>query len=167
LLPNDGDAYLFQTGETVRQIQTNGDTVTGRILSRFNDTLVLTDAPGIFNTSNTVVGLTSGGSSEVLAVDSTVGAQASGIISSTSIVGANGSIALTEQKGIFMLSDSLTNTINTFRGQTTQAVASITGLDTTKTKLKSGTGNFLYVEQFVPIERDQEQTERFKFIITF
>jgi hypothetical protein len=78
-----------------------------------------------------------------------------------------GTIALTNVNGTFTLSDIETNTINSFKGQTSQAVAKLNGIDSSNSKIVDGSGEFLYVENFVPIVRDPDQTERIKLIIEF
>jgi hypothetical protein len=78
-----------------------------------------------------------------------------------------GTIALTGVNGTFLLSDANTNTINSFKGQTSQSVASLTDIDESRNKLVDGSGEFMYVENFVPIDRDESQTERIKLVIEF
>jgi hypothetical protein len=76
-------------------------------------------------------------------------------------------ISLTDVKSVFSVSDFVSGTINTFVGQTSGAIAELTGQDFSKNYLVDGSGEFLYVENFTPITRQTTQSEKIKLIIEF
>ena len=161
----DGSAYLFEDGEIIVQ---TGTGATGTVVGRFDSVLTITNASGYFATNTAISGAVSNTAIIVTSFDNTFEATAIGSIHEiTSGIGDTAIIALTNTVGNFLLSDDLTNTINTFSGQTSQAIASVTGLDNAKTKLVSGSGEFMYVENMIPITRNVDQTERIKLIVEF
>ena len=161
----DGSAYVFKDGEIVVQ---TGTGAVGTVIGRFDSVLTLTNTSGYFATNTAISGAVSNTAVVVINFDNTFEATAVGSIHEiTSGVGDTAVIALTNTVGEFLLSDDQTNTINTFSGQTSQAIASVTGLDNAKTKLVSGSGEFMYVENMIPIARSVNQTERIKLIVEF
>ncbi len=162
-------AYKFTDGETVTQT-TETNTVSGTVIGRVGNVLTLSAPTSYFSVNNAIVGVTSGETAVVTNYDNTFDATATGAIHEvdlTSGTTGTGTIALTNVNGTFTLSDAETNTINSFKGQTSQAVAKLNGIDTSNTKIVDGSGEFIYVENFVPITRDPDQTERIKLIIEF
>lgn len=163
------DAYKFFEGETVTQT-TDVNTASGVVVGRIGNVLTLSAPTSYFTVNTAIVGQTSGETALVTDYDNTFDATATGaiheVILNSGTVGT-GTIALTNVNGTFTLSDVQTNTINSFKGQTSQAVAKLNGIDTSNTKIVDGSGEFLYVENFVPIARDPDQTERIKLIIEF
>lgn len=160
-----GSAYTFVDGETVTQ-ETTG--ATGKVIARFVDILTLTNTSGNFAVGYNVTGDTSVTPVNVLKFDATFDATAIGNIHEiTPVSGSTKIIALTDVVGSFLLSDTLTNTINTFNGQTSNAIASLTGLDISKNRLVDGSAEVMYIENMVPIVRSADQTERVKLIIEF
>ncbi len=158
-------AYNFAEGELVTQ-STSG--ATGIVVSRFVDTLTLNNTNGFFITSANVVGNTTSVSTSVIDVDTTFAATAAGVVHEiVPGVGSNATIGLVNVNGEFLISDTPTNTINTFRGETSQAIAQINGIDETRNKLVDGSGEFIFVENMIPIQRDPDQTERIKLVIEF
>jgi hypothetical protein len=161
-LSGSQDAYTFVDGETVSQVTPAG-TSTGKVVSRYNSILTLSDVNGYFVVGSSVIGGTSGSIKTVTKYDNSISATATGIVHQ-----ANSSIiALTDVKGAFLESDIATNTINTFKGQTSQSIAQIIDTSTSKAQVVDGSGQFMYVENFAPVARDSEQTERIKLIIEF
>lgn len=160
-----GSAYTFIDGESVTQANTGA---TGVVSARFDDVLSLVNTSGFFVTGSPIVGANTATPVNVTKYDNTFAATATGTIHQVQQINANTSIiALTNVIGSFLLSDAATNTINTFKGQTSQAVASLIGIDDSKNKLVDGSGEILYVENFIPITRNSSQTERIKLIIEF
>ncbi len=162
-------AYKFEDGETVTQT-TETNTATGTVIGRVGNVLTLSAPTSYFTVNTAIVGATSGETATVIDYDNTFDATATGavheVILNSGTVGT-GTIALTNVNGTFTLSDIETNTINSFKGQTSQAVAKLNGIDSSNSKIVDGSGEFLYVENFVPIVRDTDQTERIKLIIEF
>ena len=162
-------AYKFRDGETIVQT-TDVNTANGTVVGRVGNVLTVSSPTSYFSVNTAIVGQTSGETAIVLDYDNTFDATATGAVHevalSSGTVGA-GTIALTNVDGTFMLSDTQTNTINSFKGQTSQAVAKLNGIDVSNTKIVDGSGEFLYIENFVPITRDPDQTERIKLIIEF
>ena len=111
----------------------------------------------------------SGATSTVIDYDNTFSAIAMAYVHDiqTDESGSVATIAVTNVNGSFLLTDTGTNAINSFKGQTSQAIASLTGIDSSRNKLVDGSGEIMYVENFVPITRDADQTERIKLIIEF
>ena len=158
-------ASSFVDGETVTQTTTGA---TGKVIARFVDILTLTNTSGNFAINYSVTGNTSATPVMVTKFDTTFDATASGYVHQvTPVSGSTKIISLTDVVGSFLLSDILTNTINTFKGQTTNAIASLTGLDISKNRLVDGSAQIMYVENMIPIVRDADQTERVKLIIEF
>lgn len=161
-LTGSQDAYTFVDGETISQVTPAG-TSTGKVVSRYNSILTLSDVNGYFVVGSSVIGGTSGSIKTVTKYDNSISATATGIVHQ-----ANSSIiALTDVKGTFLESDINKNTINTFKGQTSQSIAQIIDTSTSKAQVVDGSGQFMYVENFAPVTRDSEQTERIKLIIEF
>jgi hypothetical protein len=160
-----GSAYSFIDGETVTQATTGA---IGTVIARFVDILTLTNTSGNFAVGYTVTGSTSATPINVTKFDTTFDATASGYVHEiTPVSGSTKIVSLTDVVGSFLLSDTLTNTINTFKGQTSNAIASLTGLDISKNRLVDGSGQIMYIENIVPIVRNADQTERVKLIIEF
>lgn len=159
-------AYLFDDGETVSQ-ENGSTTATAVVIGRNGNVLTLSSPTSYFTVNASVLGLSSGATANVNDYDNTFAATATGAIHEISIVGSNGTIALSDVQGTFALSDTNTNTINRFKGQTSQAIADLYGIDVSNNKIVDGSGEILYVENFVPIVRDPDQTERIKLIIEF
>lgn len=155
-------AYEFFDGETVTQSNIGG-TATGIVVARYLNILTLSNVSGYFVIGTNIAGGTSGASFDVTKYDNTITATATGIVHEVK----TNSVALTGVNGTFLLSDTETNTINTFKGQTSQAIAQIDDISTSSAQLIDGTGQFMYVENFVPIARDPDQTERIKLVIEF
>lgn len=165
----DVSALDFTEGEVVNQPDTGAS---GVISNRFNNQITISNVTGSFTVGNTsvneVVGATSNTSAAVSDIDNTVMANAVGNIYSLN----NGPvlsniIGLTDVRGNFALSDDETNTINTFRGQQSQSEAKLIGRSYSKNHLVDGSGDFLYVENFQPIQRTDTQLEKIKLIIEF
>lgn len=159
-------AYAFVDGETVSQ-NNSPITATGIVVARYTNILTIASPTSYFTVNNEVIGLTSGASSVVADYDNTLDATAVAIVHETNITGTIGTIAVTGGHSAFLLTDDDTNTINSFKGQTSQAIASLTGIDSSKNKLVDGSGEIMYVENFTPITRDADQTERIKLVIEF
>ena len=155
-------AYEFFDGETITQSNIGG-TATGIVVARYLNILTLSNVSGYFVIGTNIAGGTSGASFDVTKYDNTITATATGIVHEVK----TNSVALTGVNGTFLLSDTETNTINTFKGQTSQAIAQIDDISTSSAQLIDGTGQFMYVENFVPIARDPDQTERIKLVIEF
>lgn len=162
-------AYKFKDGETIVQT-TDVNTANGTVVGRVGNVLTVSSPTSYFSVNTAIVGQTSGETAIVLDYDNTFDATATGAVHevalSSGTVGT-GTIALTNVNGTFTLSDTQTNRINSFKGQTSQAVAKLNGIDVSNTKIVDGSGEFLYIENFVPITRDPDQTERIKLIIEF
>lgn len=160
-----GSAYNFVDGELVTQTTTGA---TGVVIGRYVDTLTLNNTSGFFVVSANVSGNTSSTSTNVIDIDTTFAATAAGNIHElVPGIGNSATIGLVGVKGEFLISDSLTNTINTFRGETSQAIAQVNAIDETRNRLVDGSGEFIYVENMIPITRDPDQTERIKLVIEF
>ena len=160
-----GSAYNFVDGETITQATTGA---TGKVIARFIDVLTLTNTTGSFAVNYDVTGDTSVTPVLVTKFDTSFDATADGYVHQiTDVSGSTKIIALTDVVGSFLLSDILTNTINTFKGQTSNAIASLTGLDISKNRLVDGSAQVMYVENMIPIVRNADQTERVKLIIEF
>lgn len=162
------DAFKFVDGETVQQINAGGITSTAVVTARQMNVLTLSSPTSYFSTNTEITGITSGAVSTVVDYDNSFAATAVGIVHEVQMASSTvGTIALTGVNGTFLLSDTNTNTINSFKGQTSQSVASLTDIDESRNKLVDGSGEFMYVENFVPIDRDESQTERIKLVIEF
>jgi hypothetical protein len=158
-----GSAYNFVDGELITQASSGA---TARVVSRFFQTLTVNNVSGIFVANATVIGANSAVATNVTNVDTTFAAVATGIVHDITI-GSNSSISLVATKGEFLISDTLSNTINTFRGESSRAIAKVNGIDVTRNKLVKGSGEFIYVENMIPITRAPTQTERIKLVIEF
>lgn len=160
-----GSAYNFIDGELVTQTVSGA---TGTVVARFVDTLTLNNTDGFFVVGETVSGANSAVATNVTDVDTTFAATAVGDVHEIIPgVGSAATIALVNVNGEFLISDGLTNTINTFRGASSQAIAQVNGIDETRNRLVDGSGEFIYVENMIPIARDPDQTERIKLVIEF
>lgn len=168
-------AYVYNDGETITQDDTSA---TGVISDRYNNVITLSNVNGEFlvgnSTVNTITGSASAVESYVDDVDSTFQANAIGYIHSLNSGGANSSvIGLTGVRGFFAISDDASGTINSFVGQTHKAETKITGRsytyddDSGRNYLVDGSGEIIYVENFAPIVRADDQTEKIKLIIEF
>jgi len=159
-------AYSYIDGETVTQ--NNGAIISsGTVVSRYTNVLTLSSPTGYFTVNNAVKGVTSGANTVVVDYDNTFDATAIGNVHAVNITANTGTIALTGRHGTFLLSDTGTNRINTFKGQTSQAIASLTGIDSSKNKVVDGSGEIMYIENFAPISRNTDQSERIKLVIEF
>lgn len=159
-------AYLFTDGEQISQVQTS-QTVTGTIIARGGNVLTIGNPSSYFLSNTAITGANSGATAIVTDYDNTFNMTASGVVHEVVQSGNTASIALTKVNGTFSLSDVNTNTINRFIGQTTQARAILNSHSTTRPKLVDGSGEIMYIENFVPIMRDPDQTERLKLVIEF
>lgn len=159
-------AYLFTDGEQISQTQSSR-TVTGTVIARGGNVLTIGNPSSYFVVNTAITGVTSGASAIVTDYDNTFNATASGVVHEVIQSGNTASIALTMVSGTFSLSDTNTNTINRFIGQTSQASAVLNSYSTTRPKLIDGSGEIMYIENFVPITRDPDQTERLKLVIEF
>lgn len=143
-------ASTFKISENITQANSGA---TGKITNITSNTLTLKNVSGVFVTGNTtsnyVVGQTSAANAAVATV-STIN-----------------TIGLTNVKGVFNVSDSATSTINTIEGQTNGATANLISRDSTLNSLVDGSGEFMYVENFIPVSRSNSQTEKIKLIIEF
>jgi len=150
LVLSTNSAANFITNEVVVQANTGA---TGQVAIRNNTKLTLKNITGTFQTGTTtlnyLVGQTSGANVAVSTVDL------------VSVISLNG------VQGTFNLSDDASATINTFIGQTNGATAKLTGRDYSRNSVIDGSGEILYVENFSPITRDPNQTEKIKLIIEF
>lgn len=162
------DAYKFTDGEIVQQTNAGGIVCTATVSSRQMNVLTVTSPTSYFTTNTSITGLTSGGVATVTGYDNTFAATATGVIHQVKLdTQSTGTIALTNINGSFLMTDAETNTINSFKGQTSQAIASLIDVDESRNKLVDGSGEIMYVENFVPITRDVDQTERIKLVIEF
>lgn len=159
-------AYGFVDGEIVSQ--NNGTVISsGRVVSRYTNVLTLSSPTSYFSVNTAITGATSGATATVSDYDNTFDATAIGYVHEVNVANNVGTIALTGRHGTFLLSDVGTNSINSFKGQTSQAIASLTGIDSSKNKLVDGSGEIMYIENFAPIGRDTDQSERIKLVIEF
>jgi hypothetical protein len=76
-----------------------------------------------------------------------------------------GTFEVTNQRNTFLLSDSATNTDKYINGQTSEAQVKLTS--TSLPQVVDGTGEVLYLENFTPVSRDNNQSETFRIIIEF
>lgn len=162
-------SYLYNDAEVITQANTGA---TGIISNRVNNTITLYNVSGEFAIGNSTVNYITGGTANVAStvqdVDNTFQANALGYIHSLNSAGANSTvIGLTGTKGFFSISDDASGTINTFVGQTNKAETKITGRVYDYNSLVDGSGEFLFVENFSPITRNSDQTEKIKLIIEF
>jgi hypothetical protein len=162
------DAFEYSEGEVITQATTGA---TGVISARYNTVLTLTNITGNFavgnNSVNYITGGTTGKVSSVLAADNTFQANAIGYVHSRNSGATSTVIGLTNVKGFFSVSDDSSGTINTFVGQTSKAEAKITGRSYNRNYVVDGSGEFLYTENFTPVDRNLNQTEKVKLIIEF
>lgn len=94
--------------------------------------------------------------------------KSSGYVFSFNSSGANSSvITLTNIKGSFALSDTVSGVINTFVGETSGAIATINGLDQTRNKFVKNSGEIIYIETMQPVNRHPSQSEKIKVIVQF
>ena len=162
----DNSAYLNADGEVITQANTGA---TGVISSRYNNIVVVTDTTGTFLSGTSELNFITGGLGNVVSVvsevDNTFQANAFGYIHSVNVT--SDVIGLTGVRGFFSISDDISGTINTFEGQTSGAIAKITGRAYDKNYIVDNSGEFLYTENFIPIERNVSQTEKVKLVIEF
>ena len=76
-----------------------------------------------------------------------------------------GTFEVTNQRNTFLLSDTATNTDKYINGQTSEAQVKLTS--TSLPQVVDGSGEVLYLENFTPISRDNNQSETFRIIIEF
>ena len=162
------DAYVYSEGEVITQANTGA---TGVVSARYDSVITLTNVANTFATGNSSVNFITGGTSntvsEVLSIDNTFQANAIGYIHSLNSGSTSTVIGLTNVKGFFSISDDVSGTINTFIGQTSKAEAKLTGRAYDRNYIVDGSGEFLYTENFTPVERDDAQTEKVKLVIEF
>ena len=162
------DAYVYSEGEVITQANT---CATGVVSARYDSVITLTNVANTFATGNSSVNFITGGTSntvsEVLSIDNTFQANAIGYIHSLNSGSTSTVIGLTNVKGFFSISDDVSGTINTFIGQTSKAEAKLTGRAYDRNYIVDGSGEFLYTENFTPVERDAAQTEKVKLVIEF
>jgi hypothetical protein len=162
------DAYEYSDGEIITQANTGAK---GIISSRYDTVLTLTNITGNFAVGNSsvnfITGGTSGKVSSVSSTDNTFQANAIGYVHSRNSANTSTVIALTNVRGFFSVSDDLAGTINTFVGQKSKAEAKITGRAYDRNYVVDGSGEFLYTENFTPVERSATQNEKVKLIIEF
>ena len=168
-LATDRNAYEYIDGEVITQANT---AATGIVSARYDTFLTITNITGNFAVGNNsvkyITGATSGKVSSVLSVDNTFQANAIGYVHSRNSGAANTTvIGLTNVRGFFSVSDDISGTINTFVGQTSKAEAKITGRSYDRNYVVDGSGEFLYTENFTPVDRSASQTEKVKLIIEF
>jgi hypothetical protein len=140
-------------GERIVQNDTAAEAVIASI--NVNDSyLILKDVSGTFEQgdqyTNTIVG-------EISQYESVV----------TSVTTDALILALVNVTGNFAITDTSTNDINTFIGEDSGAEAIIYGRDYTRNYLVDNSGEFVYIENTIPIERASDQSERIKIIIEF
>ena len=162
-------SYVYNDGETITQANTGA---TGVISDRYNNIITLTNVTGEFLIGNSTVNFITGNSANVASsvsdVDNTFQANAIGYIHSLNSAGSNSTvIGVTGVRGFFALSDDASGTINTFVGQTSKAETKLTGRVYDFNSIVDGSGEILYVENFSPIARANDQTEKIKLIIEF
>lgn len=164
----DNDAYVYSDGEVITQANT---AATGVVSARFDSVITLSNVTGTFLTGNSSVNFITGGTSNtvstVLSTDNTFQANAIGYVHSLNNGASSTVIGLTNVRGFFSISDDLAGTINTFVGQTSRAEAKITGRSYDRNYAVDNSGEFLYTENFTPVERDAAQTEKVKLVIEF
>lgn len=164
----DNDAYVYSDGEVITQANT---AATGVVSARFDSVITLSNVTGTFLTGNSSVNFITGGTSNtvsaVLSTDNTFQANAIGYVHSLNSGASSTVIGLTNVRGFFSISDDLAGTINTFVGQTSRAEAKITGRSYDRNYVVDNSGEFLYTENFTPVERDAAQTEKVKLVIEF
>lgn len=167
-LTTDRNAYEYVEGEVITQANTGA---TGIVSARYDTVLTITNITGNFAVGNSsvsfITGATSGKVSSVLSTDNTFQANAIGYVHSRNSGATSTVIGLTNVKGFFSVSDDIAGTINTFVGQTSKAEAKITGRSYDRNYVVDGSGEFLYTENFTPVDRSASQTEKVKLIIEF
>jgi len=159
----DRSALIFSNGDSIVQNDTNA---VGTVSSRFGNVLTVTNITGTFAVGNTSFNEIYKANTAITAavenVDNTFQANAVGYVHT-----ANSSvISLVGVNGVFNVSD-LSGDINTFIGQTSGAIATLTGRDYSRNFLVDGSGEYVYVENFIPIQRAASQSEKAKIIIEF
>ena len=76
-----------------------------------------------------------------------------------------GTFEVTRQRNTFLLTDTATSTDKYINGTTSGAQVKI--LSTTLPEVVDGTGEVMYLENFSPVSRDNNQSETFRIIIEF
>lgn len=76
-----------------------------------------------------------------------------------------GTFEVTNQRNTFLLSDTATSTDKYINGSTSGAQVKLTSVDLPD--VVDGTGEVMYLENFTPINRDNNQSETFRIIIEF
>lgn len=184
----DPPAIAFDDGETIHQPSSNAY---GTVYYRLGEDVILTDVRGQFMSSDSVVGLTSNTHANVLSVNGDVsyfdnrtifqiemmdtGPLGNGFLPNEEVyqedTGAVGivhsvtptHISLVNVKGIFDVSDSVTNVEKTFIGRNNGAVAKL--ISRKDKDIIPSSGNALYIENTFPINRDPAQSENAKLIV--
>ena len=162
------DAYVYSEGEVITQANT---AATGVVSARFDNVITLTNVTETFESGNSTVNFITGGTSAVVSTvsstDNTFQANAIGYVHSLNNGANSDVIGLTNVRGFFSTSDGVSGTINTFVGQTSKAEAELTDRSYDRNYIVDGSGEFLYTENFTPVERDAAQTEKVKLVIEF
>lgn len=181
-------ALLFNDGETVHQASSNTYAV---VDYRIGTTLVLDNVRGDFKVGDPVVGLTSNVSAtpttirgdtftfdnrvylEIETIDS--GPMGRGFVEDEEVfqpeTGVTGRVhsadtarlTLTNVKGVFSVSDSVSGVEATVRGVENGAVGKI--IAKREAGLIPSSGKTLYIENTYPIRRDADQSENIKLIL--
>lgn len=143
----------FIEGERLLQADTGAEGIIATINPN-EGYLIMKNITGTFESGTEFVNVIEGETSEYTAVVHDVSSDANMIV-------------LTNVKGNFAISDTATDTINTFVGEDSGAEAALYGRDYTRNYLVDNSGEFVYIENTIPIERDPDQSERIKIIIEF
>lgn len=155
----DQSAYSFNEGEGITQATTLAK---GVITNRAANTIWVKVTEGFFIGGLNITGNENSFVAQVTDVDNTTMANAVGNV----FHAAGNVLSLTDVRGVFSVSDG-TGGINTLVGQTSGSTATLTGRDFSRNYLVPGSGRFLYVENFAPIQRAADQSERIKIVIEF
>jgi hypothetical protein len=167
----DNSAYVYSEGEVITQTKEANTFATGIISARYDSVITLTDTTGNFETGNSTVNYITGGTSNVvssvLSTDNTFEAVAIAYIHSLNNGANSDVVGLTNVRGFFSVSDDVSGAINTIVGQTSKAEAKLKARSYSRNYLVDNSGEFLYTENFTPVARDVDQTEKVKLIIEF
>lgn len=180
-------SLIFLPGEQVYQPSTNAR---GKVSGRSGNVLTLDDVYGIFESAE-VTGQTSGSVSTInqISRDQTIfdqrykyqvemvhsGFEGGGFLEDETVTQditnasgfvhsvAPGLISLINVRGNFAISDDGSGTMETFTGQTSGAVAKLIGVSLPE--MKPFSGDVVHIQQFSPINRQADQSERIKVIL--
>lgn len=92
---------------------------------------------------------------------------ATGYIHSVEEVANVAIISIVDNKGEFLIEEDPGLNINRVVGAGNFAELILTGEDRTRNKLMDNSGSFFFIENFQPIQRDEEQREKIKVVVTF